>query len=173
MPSGAILQNPEAVHIGLIHACAVDLADPDDAAFLKKFGIGLIWSPVSNLLLYSDTPDFFRYMDDPELHIALGSDWSPSGSKTVWGEDRFAYDLITILDQETDTTRENLLKACTVIPAAILGEDRLGNIREGASADLFILRANADSVLTEYFQFHCPLGRGKLCLLYMIPIIRH
>ena len=22
-------------------------------------------------------------------------------------------------------------------------------------------------VLTEYFQFHCPLGRGKLCLLYM------
>ena len=28
-------------------------------------------------------------------------------------------------------------------------------------------------VLTEYFQFHCPLGRGKLCLLYMIPIIRH
>ncbi len=28
-------------------------------------------------------------------------------------------------------------------------------------------------VLTEYFQFHCPLGRGKLCLLYMIPIVRH
>ena len=141
------LFTPEDVknaHIGLIHACAVDLADPDDAAFLKKFGIGLIWSPVSNLLLYSDTPDFFRYMDDPELHIALGSDWSPSGSKTVWGEARFAYDLITILDQETDTTRENLLKACTVIPAAILGEDRLGNIREGAFADLFILRANAD-----------------------------
>ena len=28
-------------------------------------------------------------------------------------------------------------------------------------------------VLTEYFQFHCPLGRGKLCLLYMISIVRH
>ena len=73
------LFTPEDVknaHISLIHACAVDLADPDDAAFLKEFGIGLIWSPVSNLLLYSDTPDFFRYMDDPELHIALGSDRS-------------------------------------------------------------------------------------------------
>ena len=28
-------------------------------------------------------------------------------------------------------------------------------------------------VLTEYFQFHCPLGRGKLCPLYMIFISRH
>ncbi len=118
--------------------------NPEDTAFLKEFGIGLIWSPVSNLLLYSDTPDFFRFMDDPDLLIALGSDWSPSGSKYVWGEAWFAYDLISILGQETDTTRENLLKACTVIPAKILGEDRLGNIREGAFADLFILRGNED-----------------------------
>lgn len=131
-------------HIGLIHACAVDLTNPEDAAFLKEYGIGLIWSPVSNLLLYSDTPDFFRYMDDPELRIAVGSDWSPSGSKNVWDEARFAYDLIDILGQETDTTRENLLKACTVVPAEILGEDRLGNIRAGAFADLFILRANEE-----------------------------
>ena len=28
-------------------------------------------------------------------------------------------------------------------------------------------------VLTEYFQFHCPLGRGKLCLLYSIFFVRH
>ena len=141
------LFTPEDVrnaHIGLIHACAVDLTNPEDAAFLKEYGIGLIWSPVSNLLLYADTPDFFRFMDDPDLLIALGSDWSPSGSKAVWEEAWFAYDLITILDGETDTTRENLLKACTVIPAKILGNDRLGNIREGAFADLFILRADGD-----------------------------
>lgn len=131
-------------HIGLIHACAVDLLNPEDAAFLKEYGIGLIWSPVSNLLLYSDTPDFFRFMDDPELRIALGSDWSPSGSKNVWDEARFAYELIGILGQETESTRENLLKACTIVPARILGEDRLGNIREGAFADLVILRTGAD-----------------------------
>ncbi len=137
-------EDVRSAHIGLIHACAVDLTNPEDAAFLKEYGIGLIWSPVSNLLLYSDTPDFFRYMDDPELRIAVGSDWSPSGSKNVWDEARFAYDLIDILGQETDTTRGNLLKACTVVPAEILGEDRLGNIREGAFADLFILKANAE-----------------------------
>ncbi len=131
-------------HIGLIHACAVNLANPEDAAFMKEYGIGLIWSPVSNLLLYSDTPDFFSYMDDPELRIAIGSDWSPSGSKNVWDEARFAYDLIVILDRETDATRESLLKACTAVPAEILGEDWLGNIREGAFADLFILRADAE-----------------------------
>ena len=135
-------EDVRGAHIALIHACAVNLTNPDDAAFLKEYGIGLIWSPVSNLLLYSDTPDFFRYMDDPELRIALGSDWSPSGSKNVWDEARFAYDLIDILGRETDTTRENLLKACTIVPAEILGEDRLGNIREGAFADLFILRTD-------------------------------
>ena len=131
-------------HIGLIHACAVDLLNEDDKAFLAEYGIGLIWSPVSNLLLYADTPDFFRFMDDPDLRIALGSDWSPSGSKNVWEEARFAAGLIENLGQETDTTRENLLKACTVIPAEILGEDRLGNLREGAFADLFILRGKED-----------------------------
>ena len=137
-------EDVRSAHIGLIHACAVNLTNPEDAAFLKEYGIGLIWSPVSNLLLYSDTPDFFSYMDDPELRIAVGSDWSPSGSKNVWDEARFAYDLIDILGRETDTTRENLLKACTVVPAEILGEDRLGNIREGAFADLFILRADTE-----------------------------
>ena len=131
-------------HIGLIHACAVDLFDEDDHDFLAECGIGLIWSPVSNLLLYADTPDFYRFMDDPELNIAIGSDWSPSGSKNVWEEVKFAYDLIGILKQETETTRGNLLKACTLAPAKIIGEDRLGNIREGAFADLFILRAGED-----------------------------
>ena len=131
-------------HIGLIHACAVNLQNEEDRAFLTEYGIGLIWSPVSNLMLYADTPDFFRYMDSQEPRIAIGSDWSPSGSKNVWEESKFAYDLIGILNQETDTTRENLLKACTVIPAEMLGEDRQGNIREGAFADLFILRGKED-----------------------------
>lgn len=81
------LFTPEDVknaHIGLIHACAVDLADPDDAAFLKEFGIGLIWSPVSNLLLYSDTPDFFRYMDGKLRTSSICFD-SPAGTwKVSW-----------------------------------------------------------------------------------------
>ena len=131
-------------HVCLIHSCAVDLSKKEDRAFFAEYGIGLIWSPVSNMFLYKDTPDLFRYMDDPELMIAIGSDWSPSGSKCVWDECQFAYDLIDILGQETDTTRENLLKACTVVPAKMLGDDRMGNIREGAFADLFILRAGED-----------------------------
>ena len=132
-------------HIGLIHGCGVDLSREEDRNFLKKYGIGLVWSPVSDLILYADTPAHFRYMDDPELMIALGSDWSPTGSKTVWDESRSAYEFIQETGEETKSTRENLLKACTVVPAAVLGESgECGNLCEGAFADLFILRADRD-----------------------------
>lgn len=131
-------------HFCLIHACAVDPGKSEDRDFLSKYGIGLIWSPVSNLMLYGDTPDFAAYMDDPALMIALGSDWSPSGSKTVWEEARFSYDLIRGLGKEGESTRENLLKACTVIPAKMLGEEKLGNIVEDGYADLFLLKTGSD-----------------------------
>lgn len=137
-------QDVRNAHIGLIHACAVDPGSERDHAFLEKYGIGLIWSPVSNLMLYGDTPDFYRYLDDPELMIALGSDWSPSGSKTIWDECRFSYDLMCALEEEKESTREDLLKACTVDPAQMLGEGRLGNITEGGFADIFILRTDKD-----------------------------
>ena len=137
-------QDVRNAHIGLIHACAVDPGSERDQAFLEEYGIGLIWSPVSNLMLYGDTPAFYSYLDDPGLTVAVGSDWSPSGSKTIWDESRFAYDLMCALEEETENTREELLKACTVNPAQILGESRLGNITEGGFADIFILRTDKD-----------------------------
>lgn len=127
-------------HLALIHACAVNPESETDRSFLEKYGIGIIWSPVSNLLLYADTPDFSKYLEDSGIPVALGSDWSPTGSKTIRDECRTAYELIARWGKETEATRENLLKACTVNPAVILGEERLGNIKEGCFADLFIMR---------------------------------
>ena len=131
-------------HICLIHACTVDLADERVHEFLTKYGIGLIWSPVSNLMMYGDTPAFYRYLEDPELLVAIGSDWSPSGSKTVWDECRFAYDLIRKVGEETDRTKEEILKSCTVDAAETFGDERFGNLAEGAFADIFILRTGDD-----------------------------
>jgi cytosine/adenosine deaminase-related metal-dependent hydrolase len=43
----------------------------------------IVWSPLSNLLLYGKTTDVAAART-AGLTIALGSGWSPSGSKTWW-----------------------------------------------------------------------------------------
>ena len=50
---------------------------------------GMVWSPLSNLLLYGDTADVSA-AKAAGLSIALGSDWSPSGSKNLLGELKIA-----------------------------------------------------------------------------------
>ena len=40
----------------------------------------MVWSPFSNLLLYGRTADIARAKQEGVL-MALGSDWSPTGSK--------------------------------------------------------------------------------------------
>jgi len=45
----------------------------------------MVWSPFSNLLLYGGTSDIARARNEGVL-IALGPDWSPSGSKNLLGE---------------------------------------------------------------------------------------
>ena len=55
---------------------------------LKVMGINkakLIWSPLSNLLLYGKTTDIISAKKNNVL-ICLGSDWSPTGSKNLLWE---------------------------------------------------------------------------------------
>ncbi len=127
------IQDVRDAHINLIHGCSIDLDSEEDYRFISEYGIGLIWSPVSNLLLYEDTPNFYDFLIDGDLMIAIGSDWSPSGSKTVWDECKFAYNFAPL-------NIEDLLCACTLTPARMIGNEKVGNIREGSFADFFILK---------------------------------
>ena len=127
-------------HINLLHACSVNLRDEDDYRFISEYGIGLVWSPLSNLILYEDTPAHYEYLGDQELLIAIGSDWSPSGSKTVWDECKSACLFMQKHMKDTDRIIENLLKACTYTAGRMIGHPEAGNIKEGCYADLFILR---------------------------------
>ncbi|MBQ8306524.1 MAG: amidohydrolase family protein [Blautia sp.] len=127
-------------HIILIHACGIHLDNEDDRQFVKDCGIGIVWSPVSNLILYADTPDFYEYMGEEGLRIAVGSDWSPSGSKNVWDECKFAYAFMQAHASDQEKIPEKLLKAATYDAAAMSGSEKAGNIRPDAYADLFILR---------------------------------
>ena len=131
-------------HINLIHACTCDLDNEETCRFVRDCGIGLLWAPVSNLLMYGDTPAFYDYLDDNDLLVGIGSDWSPGGSKTVWDECRFAYGLMQENAARPENASESLLKACTLKAARMAGVPDAGNIAPGKYADLFILRGSEE-----------------------------
>ena len=57
---------------------------------LGRHGGSIVWSPLSNLLLYGAT----ARVDEAKragVRIGLGSDWSPSGSKNLLGELKVAW----------------------------------------------------------------------------------
>ena len=72
--------------MNLVHAIGLDT---QDLKYLKKKDVGIVWSPFSNLLLYGET---VRVKEALELgiNIALGSDWTPTGSKSVLEEVKIA-----------------------------------------------------------------------------------
>lgn len=149
--------------LGIIHGCGIDLNKDEDFKFLKDNGISLIWSPVSNLLLYDDTPEFYNdlYRRNAlnDVNLCLGSDWSPSGSKHVFDEGRFAADyLIGEGKVKSDDIRKDVFKMMTLNPAKLLGS-KTGTIEAGMFADLFVLgepkmygAANSgDDIMSQFF----------------------
>ncbi len=62
----------------LIHGVA--LGEPEFAK-MADVGASLVWSPLSNLLLYGQTADIAT-AKAAGVHITLAPDWSPSGSKS-------------------------------------------------------------------------------------------
>ena len=62
----------------VIHGTALDESQFEKMA---EKGAGLVWSPISNLLLYGDTTDVVA-ADNAGVTISLAPDWGPSGSKS-------------------------------------------------------------------------------------------
>ena len=116
----------------------------DDFKVLHAHGGAMVWSPLSNLLLYGGTADIRRAIE-AGVPIALGSDWSPSGSKNLLAELKVARILGDALGGVL-TTRD-LVAMVTSTPARILKwHDRLGSIATGKLADLMVIgKASGDA----------------------------
>ncbi len=115
-----------------IHCAA--LTAHDLAAYGSLKG-ALIWSPMSNLLLYGQTA---RVADAKQcgVRIGLGSDWSPTGSKNLLGELKVA----RLVSSSSMFTDAELVDMVTRTAAAILGWDAvLGSLEAGKRADLIAL----------------------------------
>ncbi|MER8470447.1 amidohydrolase family protein [Mesorhizobium sp. M1328] len=108
---------------------------------------GMVWSPLSNFLLYGQTADVAT-AKKLGIPIALGSDWGPSGSKNLLGELKVAR---IVSDEHARLfSDEDLVRMITTTPAKMLGWDGyLGSIETGKRADLLVL---ADTVEHPYSQ---------------------
>lgn len=135
--AGFAREDLATANVMLTHASGVDAADPAALAFLRNNRISLIWSPVSNLLLYSDTLPVPALLS-AGVNLCLGSDWSPSGSKHVWDELKFAKVLNDRLGW--GIADADLYAMATANPAAGLGGLPAGRLAAGCLADLFVLR---------------------------------
>ena len=108
-----------------------------DFEVLGKAGASMVWSPLSNLLLYGKTADV-SLARDADVLVSLGPDWSPSGSKNLLGELKLAR-LVAGLDGGGLSDAE-LLGLATRNPAKILRwDDHLGSIEPGKRADLLVV----------------------------------
>ena len=104
---------------------------------LAKAGASMVWSPLSNLLLYGKTADR-AWRRAPEFSTALGPDWSPSGSKNLLGELKLA----RLVDSVNGggLSDVDLIALATRNPAKILRwDEHLGSIEAGKRADLLVV----------------------------------
>lgn len=131
----------KASRLAIIHGCGIDLTKQENIDFINDCDIHIVWSPVSNLLLYGDTPNFIKSGIRPEL-LCLGSDWAPSGSKHVWDEAAFAQ-LFEKKHFYNGTLPQDgfdrIFDMITKNPAASLNSELLGGIAVGKAADFYIV----------------------------------
>ncbi|MEU9001805.1 amidohydrolase family protein [Streptomyces sp. NPDC048551] len=111
---------------------------PDQLADMARRGASLVWSPLSNLLLYGRTADVAA-AKAAGLGISLGADWAPSGSKSVLGELKVA-DLVNRHALKGLFSDRELVETVTRNPARAMGwERRAGRIAPGYVSDLVVV----------------------------------
>jgi hypothetical protein len=128
--SGLLGANLVAVHgVGLTRA---------QFAEMRVAGAKLVWSPLSNFLLYGETADLAAALDEG-VEVSLAPDWAPSGSKSLLGELKVA-DLFNRARLGGRLSDADLVRMATRHPARALGwQGALGQIAPGFLADFLVL----------------------------------
>jgi 5-methylthioadenosine/S-adenosylhomocysteine deaminase len=126
--------------VALIHGVALQ---PENFTEMAAHGVGLIWSPRSNLELYGNTADVAA-AKAAGVKIALAPDWSPTGSDGLLAELNYAAAWNDTQTPRPFTDRE-LFAMATATPAVMIGDnDRVGALLPGHDADLLVLRPETD-----------------------------
>lgn len=122
----------------------------DDFRIMKENGGSVIWSPLSNYLLYGKTAN----IQAAKLHnllIGIGSDWSPSGSRNLFGELKVA----RLVSEELGGlfTDYEIMAMATTNAAKILKWDKvLGSIEAEKRADLLVISGRTGDPYKRFFK---------------------
>jgi 5-methylthioadenosine/S-adenosylhomocysteine deaminase len=117
-----------------IHALGLQRTDLDD---LAGAGGKIVWSPLSNLLLYGATVKLNDLIESGIL-FSLGCDWSPSGSKNPLLELKVAR--WAAQQQGAALTARDLVGLVTDRAAAVVGwAAHLGSLEAGKLADVLAI----------------------------------
>ena len=111
---------------------------PEDFEVMAGHGGAMIWSPLSNLLLYGGTArvDAARQAG---VRIGLGSDWSPSGSKNLLGELKVAWLYSQHMLGGLFSARDLVAMATRDAAAIIKWHKALGALEPGKRADVVVI----------------------------------
>jgi 5-methylthioadenosine/S-adenosylhomocysteine deaminase len=118
-----------------IHAAALL---PEDFEVLARHGGAMVWSPLSNLLLYGAT----ARVDAAKragVRIGLGSDWSPSGSKSLLGELKVAWLYSHHLLGGLFGARDLVAMATRDAASILKWHKALGTLEPGKRADVVVI----------------------------------
>ncbi len=143
--------------MNIIHGNALE---KEDFEFMADNNMGLVWSPYSNFLLYGETVDINEAFKSGVL-IALGSDWTPTGSKSVLEELKVAADYIDNFSIKISDA--DLFDMVTQNPAKIIKhfgyensqERGVGTLEEGSMATVIVVseqHKNPHTNLVRYAQ---------------------
>lgn len=124
-----------------IHSTALH---EEDFQVIADHGGSMLWSPLSNYMLYGETARL-QAVKDAKLTLGLGSDWAPSGSKNLLGEIKVAW--LASEQQGSVFTAEELVAMVTTNPAKIARwDEHLGSIEVGKRADLLVINGQQGNV---------------------------
>jgi len=132
----------------IVHGTALERSD---FAAMRAVGAKLVWSPLSNLVLYGYTTNVYEALAEG-VNVSLGTDWSPSGSANLLQELKVAdivlrdgallgssRSLVPRLRSSSALDRE-LVEMVTRNPARALGwQAKVGSIARGRVADLMVV----------------------------------
>jgi cytosine/adenosine deaminase-related metal-dependent hydrolase len=156
----------DVAQMNFVHGVGIPSQDYPE---LAQKNIGLIWSPFSNLILYSQTLDIAN-AHKAGVRLALGSDWVPTGTKSVLEEVKIARryivkdidkeGLVAALSDGTgkmEVVDETLFEMITENPAKMIGhydikkgivtkknpsgylESGVGRLAEGAMGSVIVV----------------------------------
>ena len=90
---------------------------------ITERGGSIVWSPLSNYLLYGQTVNL-QAAKEAGILMGLGSDWAPSGSKNLLGELKVAW--LASLEQSRAFATEEIVAMVAGSATTVAGQDKGG-----------------------------------------------